>query len=101
MTSIPLQAPLPKCQKKNDMSFMFGEHMPVSDTGILFHGDSRIVLTPSNKIPIAQGTIPAWLVADWLLAVRRGEPISQYAQMVLNSPEHWNVALRWLQDFLN
>ena len=99
MLSTPLISPLPTCQK-NDMSYTFGPHTTTQKDGVLFLGDMRIGRTPSDKIPIETGSPPAWLVADWMLAVHRGEPISEYATSVLNDSDSWNTALKWLHDFL-
>jgi len=83
------------------MSYMFGPHMQVEKNGILFGGDTRIVYTPSNKIELKTNHVPSWLVADWLLAKSRGEPISHYAQAILNQPDCWNDGLKWLDTFIN
>lgn len=100
MLSIKLEHPLPDAFNPSTMSYTFGPHMQGSETGIYFGGDNRIVRCPVDKIPLPQLPPPAWLVADWMLAVSRGEPISEYANSFVTNPECWNSATIWLHEFL-
>ena len=88
---------LPKDQKHGHMSYMYGPHM--SSTHVYFGGDNRVVYQPNMAIELRPP--PAWLLADWLLAQKRGEPLSQVAQYSLTQRAHWNRNLHWLDQFLN
>lgn len=83
-----------------DMSYMFGPHMPVSNS-IYFGGDAQVVDISSDKIHLSKSVPPAWLVADWMIAKKRGEPLSQIAQHYLGQSAHWNDGLKWLHHYLN
>ena len=98
MQSTKLQAPDPNVHLPYHMSYMFGPHMPVSENGIYFGGDNRIVRCPSNQIPIERGQQPACLIADWILANKGGEPISEYAREIVIGAVQQSKALRWLMD---
>ena len=82
-----------------DMSFMFGPHMNAPH-GVYFGGDGQTVQTASDAIPMSTSAPPAWLVADWLLARHRGEPVSNIAVHYLSKPEQWNCGLKWLNHYL-
>tara|TARA_B110000967_G_C18756434_1_gene495569 strand:+ start:398 stop:643 length:246 start_codon:yes stop_codon:yes gene_type:complete len=75
---------------------MFGPHMPVSENGIYFGGDARVVRCKSDKIPVHRGQQPAWLIADWINANNRGEPISEYAREIVIGAVQQSKGLRWL-----
>lgn len=96
MFSSKYETPDPKIHKPHHMSYMFGPHMPESPTGIYFGGDQRIVRLSPNEIPIQRGSQPAWLVADWILALKRGEPISDYAQSIVSGAISRHKGLAWL-----
>jgi hypothetical protein len=42
---------------------------------------------------------PAWLVADWMIAKSKGQPISERAEKYCNQSTK-NAGLLWLKDFL-
>jgi|TARA_B110001450_G_C17654640_1_gene494650 hypothetical protein len=96
MFSTKYSAPDPKVHKPYHMSYMFGPHMPESSNGIYFGGDNRIVRLEASKIPVQRGSQPAWLIADWILAMKRGEPISEYAQSVIAGAVSKSKSLEWL-----
>ena len=97
MFSKRVSGTLPKQQQHVHMSYMYGPHMSASN--IYFGGDNRVVSNPDLTIELKSP--PAWLVADWLLAKKRGEPLSIVAEYFLEQPSSWNRALHWLNDFLN
>lgn len=99
MFSQKLSTPIPKCHKKC-MSYTFGPHMIPQDHGYYFEADNRIIRTSSDKIRRFDGPVPAWLVADWMLAQKRGEPISKFAQEVLKEKQT-STALIWLNSFIS
>lgn len=76
--------------------------MPPEQKGLFFNGDGRLVQCPSDTIPLFTGPVPAWLVADWMLADSRGEPISNYARACVElAAQGPSQGLRWLKSFLN
>jgi len=77
---------------------MFGPHMLTQKHGYYFEADNRVVRVPADKIKRTEGPVPTWLVADWMLAQKRGEPISLFAQEVLKEPQT-SVGLQWLATF--
>jgi hypothetical protein len=83
-------------RRPKDMSYMFGPHM--SGECVYFGGDGRESTVDSSKIPFQTSNPPAWLVADWILAQHRGEPLSA------NARAHCSVkcssGLNWLVEFL-
>ena len=99
MFSVPLSSPVPS-SSKNGMSYCFGPHMLPQKDGIYFEGDNRIVRQPSDTLIHFTGTVPVWLVADWMLAKNRGEPISRFAEEVI-STEQPSQALIWLSRMLD
>lgn len=96
MDASKVSGPLPNRQERMHMSYMFGPHM--GSTAIHFGGDDRVVLH-ARAVPYAPP--PAWLVADWMLAKHRGQPIPQMAKTVLQDPSLWNEGLVWLYDYLD
>mgnify|MGYP006138069497 FL=1 len=100
MLSSQLEHPIPTSDQLRTMSYAFGPHMQGSETGIYFGGDNRVVRCPVDKIPLPQLSPPAWLVADWMMADSRGEPISDYARSFVVNPTCWNSATAWLHEFL-
>ena len=98
MFSQKLAAPIPPNSCRG-MSYFFGPHMLPMPEGIYFQGDDRIVRIPSNKIEHFDGSVPSWLVADWMLSKKRGEPISAFAQEVLKESSK-TKALEWLEQVL-
>ncbi|MDA7839027.1 hypothetical protein N9A45_01715 [bacterium] len=87
---------LPTRQERMHMSYMYGPQM--NGTSIYFGGDDRVVLQATAK-PYAPP--PAWLVADWMLAHNRGEPIPEMARTALRQRSQWNEGLLWLRDYLD
>ena len=96
MDASNLRGPMPSIQKWNHMSYMYGPHMKKQP--IYFGGDDRVVIQDTPK-PIESP--PAWLVADWMLAKHRGEPLTPFATGVLQNTSQWNQGLRWLQTYLD
>jgi len=80
------------------MSYTFGPHMLPTTGGYYFEGDSRVVRTSADRIERFDGPVPTWLVADWMLARKRGEPLSAFAQEVLKEPQT-SGGLQWLNEF--
>jgi len=74
---------------------MHGRHMAESE--IYFGGDNRV----SFERPANFDAPPAWLVADWMFAQRRGEPLSVFANGVLDNDQSWNEGLKWLRTCLD
>jgi hypothetical protein len=97
MFSLPLAPPLPK-KHKDGMSYTFGPHMLPTTGGYYFQGDNRVVRASTERIERFDGPVPTWLVADWMLARKRGEPLSAFAQEVLKEPQT-SKALHWLNEF--
>ena len=95
MNSCKHSGPLPKTRKYGSMSYMYGPHMNADE--IYFGGDGRTCRRATN---CEESSPPAWLVADWLMAHKRGEALSPYARSFLDSGAT-NQALRWFRDFLN
>jgi hypothetical protein len=85
-------------RRDKDMSYMFGPHHE-SGTTIYFGGDGRESTVDSSKIPVSTCNPPTWLVADWILARNRGEPLSENAEQHCSSISH--PALLWLVEFLH
>tara|TARA_B110000003_G_C16422232_1_gene446679 strand:+ start:381 stop:623 length:243 start_codon:yes stop_codon:yes gene_type:complete len=79
---------------------MFGPHMN-EPSGVYFGGDAQTVDTPSHRIPLATTAPPAWLVADWLMSAKRGEPVSVIARHYLEARPQWNNGLHWISGYLN
>jgi hypothetical protein len=97
MFSTKVSARLPADQKHGYMSYMYGPQM-LSDQ-LYFGADHRIVAHPDLSIEVKSP--PAWLLADWLLAQKRGEPLSQVAQYFLSQKTSWNRNVVWLDQYLN
>tara|TARA_B100001559_G_scaffold304389_1_gene293806 strand:+ start:894 stop:1190 length:297 start_codon:yes stop_codon:yes gene_type:complete len=97
MYSQRVSKPLERRRAK-DMSYMFGPHHPSGKT-IYFGGDGRESSVDSLQIPVSTGDPPTWLVADWILAQNRGEPLTENAQRYCSSIT--NPALCWLNEFLH
>ena len=99
MFSTPLAPPVPSTSK-DAMSYCFGPHMLPREDGLYFTGDNRIVRLRSDRIVRPEGPTPVWLVADWMLAKNRGEPVSRFAEEVLSHHQP-SQALSWLSSVLN
>ena len=76
---------------------MYGPQM--ASTHMYFGADHRVVVQPDMSIELKPP--PAWLLADWLLAQKRGEPLSQVAQYFLGQRAHWTRNVHWLDNYLN
>lgn len=73
-----------KTRRPRDMSYMFGAHM--SGNSIFFSGDGRVASVDATKIPYScSSEIPMWLFCDWIFALKRGEPLTEYALLSLKS----------------
>jgi len=97
MFSTKIGGRLPEHQKQEYMSYMHGPH--ILSAPIYYGADHRVVTTPDMSIDVKQP--PAWLVADWLLAQKRGEPLSQVAEYFLSQKAHWTRSVQWLDHYLN
>lgn len=97
MFSTKICGRLPKDQKPEYMSYMYGPH--ISSKHVYFGADNRVVIDPDMSIDVKPP--PAWLIADWLMAQKRGEPLSQMAQYCISQKAHWNRNLYWLDNYLN
>ena len=96
MESEEFGAPIPKVHRPTHMSYMFGPHLQSDNTGIYFGGDNRIVRCNSSKIPIQHGSVPTWLIVDWIMATARNEPISNFARIVMENALQKNKHLQWV-----
>lgn len=82
-------------------SYTFGPHVDVDDDiqgykpYFYFKADERVILCRPQRIPVTRTSPPAWLIADWILAEKRGEPLSEYAQHVIESTKN-HPSLSWL-----
>ena len=88
---------LPGDQKPEYMSYMYGPH--ISSEHVYFGADNRVVANPDMSIDVKPP--PAWLVADWLMAQKRGEPLSQVAQYFISQKSLWTRSIHWLNNYLN
>ena len=99
MYSSGIRGKLPKHRRVRDMSHMFGPHMCNGPDGpIYFGGDAAIVDCPPDKIPLEQTPPPTWLIADWIIAHKRGQPLSQIADYYVKHTEYWPPAIQWLSS---
>ena len=101
MESEEFAAPVPIIHRPTHMSYMFGPHIQADNAGIYFGGDNRIVRCNSEKIPIKKGSVPTWLIVDWIRADARGEPISNYAQIIMNNALETHKQLQWVYNQMN
>ena len=88
---------LPKKQQQESMSYMYGPH--ISSENVYFGADNRVVTNPDLSIDVKPP--PAWLIADWMLAKHRGEPLSQMAEYFVSQKSHRNRSLHWLDHYLS
>lgn len=87
-----------RCQHR--MSYTFGPHTKKTGDHIYYAGDNRVVHCDPDKIPKVPNTTPHWVVAGWMLARQRGEPLSTYANLVLGQcvPDE---SIAWLAEYLH
>lgn len=95
MNSTRIQGNVPSERRCRHMSYMHGAHM--GPEAIYFGGDQRQV--PGLAKTGSRAPPPAWLVADWIMAKKRGEPLTPYAQAVLHDKSNWNAGLLWLDTW--
>ena len=81
------------------MSYMFGPHSTRNGDRIYFTGDRRIVEQNPQCLEIKPHTTPAWVIADYLLSKSRGEPLTEYEEMLISQPFE-SEGLRWLRQYL-
>ena len=93
MNAQPHKGRLPSCRKMTYMSYMHGPHMD-STQDIYFGGDGFVVRQQTAESKDAPSP-PAWLIADWILAKKRGEILSNRAASVLRT-ETKNIGVNWL-----
>lgn len=74
------------------MSYMFGAHCFEKTK---YTGDGRFGELLSTDITPP----PAWVVADWMIMRKNGEPISPEAEKFCDQPTT-NKGLLWLRDYL-
>lgn len=96
MESEAFSLPVPYVHYADHMSYMMSPALMSSENGIYFGGDNRIVRTPSDKIPVERGDVPAWLISDWLMAIHRGEPISIKAAHIVKESINKSPGLNWV-----
>jgi len=101
MESEDFGAPVPTILRPTHMSYMFGPHFQSDNSGIYFGGDNRIVRCNSEKIPVKKGHVPIWLIVDWIRADARGEPISNYARLIMNGALQTHKHLQWIYTISN
>ena len=85
--------------KVNTMSYMFGPHSTRDGDRIFFMGDNRTVEQDPNGIEIKPEATPAWVIADYMLSKSRGEPLTEYENMLISQPFE-SEGLRWLREYL-
>ena len=81
------------------MSYQFGPHTEMNKgphPWVYFKGDDRVICQNSDEIPVQRGKQPAWLIADWILANKRGEPISEYARAIVIGAVPQSKGLQWI-----
>ena len=93
MNAQPHKGRLPPCRKMTYMSYMHGPHMDLTQD-IYFGGDGFVVRQQMSG-PKDASSPPAWLIADWILAKKRGEILSNRAATVLCT-EPKNIGVNWL-----
>ena len=106
MTSYPFSDCLPqphhtRTYKGEQMSHTFGAHTQYKSgehPWIYYKGNRRVVI-PNESKAVEMFPPPAWLVADWMIAKSKGQPISERAEKYCNQPTK-NAGLLWLKDFL-
>tara|TARA_B110000285_G_scaffold157237_1_gene175417 strand:- start:1816 stop:2130 length:315 start_codon:yes stop_codon:yes gene_type:complete len=86
-------------RKINKMSYMFGPHSTRDGDRIYFTGDRRIVEQDPTGIEIKPHATPAWVIADYMLSKSRGEPLTDYEEMLI-SQSFESEGLRWLRQYL-
>lgn len=99
MFSTRIRGRLPKHRKERAMSYTFGPHMQAAP--LYFGGDGRVVEQNPSEIPLATSDPPAWLVADWLVAKSKGQPLSPFATACIEQRDAWNRNLHWLAQVLH
>jgi len=87
-------------RKINKMSYMFGSHSKREGDRIYFTGDRRIVEQDPTCIEIKPHATPAWVIADYMLSKSRGEPLTEYEEMLISQPFD-SEGLRWLRVYLH
>ena len=97
MNAHPCEGLLPKLRKMTYMSYQYGNHMAPPNPDIYFGGDGLVVSSEPEK---ESHEPPAWLVADWLIAQKRGERLSDYAMRHVAEAQN-HAALGWLSKCLN
>ena len=95
MNAHPCEGLLPKRRKMAYMSYQYGSHMPPPT--IYFGGDGFVV---SEESECVRYDPPAWLVADWMIARKRGETLSQTALHFATMDEK-PACLKWLSNCLS
>ena len=95
MLSKKVTCSVPKEQRPLAMSYTHGAHAP--PCSIYYGGDHRVV--PGQVAPLELHTAPAWLVADWMLAKARGEPLSEAVENMLSNVTNFSDGLHWLHHF--
>lgn len=83
----------------NRMSYTFGPHSTHDGERIFFVKDERIVEQDPNCIEIKPEATPAWVIADYMLSKSRGEPLTEYEEMLISQPFE-SEGLRWLREYL-
>lgn len=85
--------------KINKMSYMFGSHSKCNRERIYYTGDRRVVDQDPSSIEIKPHSTPAWVIADYMLSKSRGEPLTEYEEMLISQPFE-SEGLRWLREYL-
>ena len=86
-------------RKLKKMSYMFGPHCTREGERIYFTGDRRTVEQDPKRIEIKPHATPAWVIADYMLSKSRGEPLTEYEEMLISQPFK-SEGLRWLCEYL-
>lgn len=80
------------------MSYTYGPQRYIAGPYVYFGGDQRVVHQKETDTESVKG-IPAWLVADWMIAKSQGQPLTQDQEKYVSYQAN-NAGLRWLRAML-
>lgn len=83
--------------KKKVSSYTFGPHTSRVGSYVHYISDARVVTQDPKKIIMKAEPTPAWVVAEYILAKRRGEPLSDYEELLIAQPFQ-SEGLKWLRQ---
>ena len=83
----PFRPPLPNEQfiTKKNSPYTFGPHTTVPNTtkSVVFYYPEYNAIITHQSHTTTYNDPPAWLVADWITAKSKGEPLSHFAEICL------------------